>query len=635
LKARVKEQVQFELKRYQDGTLAQSYAINRKKLIVGRAPHCDIVIDDPHISHYHAYLIIDENGGKVMDLDSDNGVYLNGQRTQSSYFAPGDTLQFGHLQFSVEETITEEITIDDQDQGKVVKLDNIPLENLPTDLPPLPGLVVIDGEYCDITFDEDDYRPVDAIPALELYDFSDSYIDYEEETPEKNTAVAKSQTGSTVEVIVMSNGHVLSVDYFQVKNKVYYACSKAGVRNSVHIPFLEGKDRVPLLKIRNGQVNISSLPDFEIRSLERGEIKAKGEGSTIPVEQDDQISLEQGTLQVFVRLTDAPPRLISAPFFGRDRQFQIKAAQYFSVIMGLFLLLLLVDTSIPEPPKKISVIYRKMIKAEKVSDKKSKQNADKKDTLTGIKQENQKKPEPKMAKKKTSKSKPKPKKAKKPTPKPKVAQKSAPVKAVKKKAPPVKTYQFKMKSGLTSMFNNAKKVAPSKVVNNAASATTASSMASTSNDYSKDLNNDAPSEVGTLGKDFNGQYDRSTGSKGMASKSGVDTAHMGSKTVLLGSMDPELLRKILREYLPQFRHCYQKELERNEAAKGVVDLNFRISANGKVSNIKVSGKKARITSQGAGCMAGVLNLIKFPKPKGGGVVDVRQPLNFFSEKQKY
>ena len=28
-------------------------------------------------------------------------------------------------------------------------------------------------------------------------------------------------------------------------------------------------------------------------------------------------------------------------------------------------------------------------------------------------------------------------------------------------------------------------------------------------------------------------------------------------------MDPDLLRKILQEYLPQFRHCYQQELAQN------------------------------------------------------------------------
>ena len=99
-------------------------------------------------------------------------------------------------------------------------------------------------------------------------------------------------------------------------------------------------------------------------------------------------------------------------------------------------------------------------------------------------------------------------------------------------------------------------------------------------------------------------------------------------------MDPELLRKILREYLPQFRHCYQKELERNGNTEGVVEMNFRIMSDGAVSKIKIGSKGAKFSKVGSGCMAGVLKLIDFPKPKGGGVVDVRQPLNFFSEQEK-
>jgi hypothetical protein len=99
-------------------------------------------------------------------------------------------------------------------------------------------------------------------------------------------------------------------------------------------------------------------------------------------------------------------------------------------------------------------------------------------------------------------------------------------------------------------------------------------------------------------------------------------------------MDPELLRKILREYLPQFRHCYQQELERSEEAKGVVDLNFRIGKAGRVTTVNIKSKKAKFSNSGTNCMAGVLKLIDFPKPKGGGMVDVKQPLNFFAERNK-
>ena len=85
--------------------------------------------------------------------------------------------------------------------------------------------------------------------------------------------------------------------------------------------------------------------------------------------------------------------------------------------------------------------------------------------------------------------------------------------------------------------------------------------------------------------------------------------------------------------MPQFRHCYQQELLRNDKVEGVINLKFRIIAQGRTKNIVVEGKRAQFSSQGEQCMRKVLSLIdEFPHPKGGGVVDVKQPLNFTSSR---
>lgn len=137
------------------------------------------------------------------------------------------------------------------------------------------------------------------------------------------------------------------------------------------------------------------------------------------------------------------------------------------------------------------------------------------------------------------------------------------------------------------------------------------------------------------GKDAVGNYDRSTTTKGLANKKGIDTAFVQADTVVLGSIDPEILRKILGEYLAQFKFCYQQELqEQSEKIKGIVDLNFRIEGDGKVSKVNIKSAQARFSDRGIGCMSNILKMIDFPKPKGGGLVDVRQPLNFFSESTK-
>lgn len=138
-----------------------------------------------------------------------------------------------------------------------------------------------------------------------------------------------------------------------------------------------------------------------------------------------------------------------------------------------------------------------------------------------------------------------------------------------------------------------------------------------------------------LGKDTYGNYDRSTTAKGLANKKGTDTAFVQSDTVVLGSIEPEVLRKILQEYLPQFKFCYQQELQENsEKIKGIIDLNFRIEGDGKVSVVNIKSQSTKFSSKGISCMGNILHMIEFPKPKGGGLVDVRQPLNFLSESTK-
>jgi len=113
-----------------------------------------------------------------------------------------------------------------------------------------------------------------------------------------------------------------------------------------------------------------------------------------------------------------------------------------------------------------------------------------------------------------------------------------------------------------------------------------------------------------------------------------DSSFTATKTVVLGSIDPELLRKILREYIPQFRYCYQNELSSNPNLSGTIDLNFTINGAGKIAKSSVLAKGSSFSPRGINCIDGVLKMIPFPKPKGGGQVDVRQPLNFSSERTK-
>ena len=71
-------------------------------LTVGRAPDCDLVIDDPSVSKHHATLTWDAKSkrARLKDQGSSNGTHLNGEELNVEMAAKdGDTLAFGEARF--------------------------------------------------------------------------------------------------------------------------------------------------------------------------------------------------------------------------------------------------------------------------------------------------------------------------------------------------------------------------------------------------------------------------------------------------------------------------------------------------------------------------------------------------------
>ena len=64
---------------------------------VGRSLTADVRLDDPTVSRRHALIYRDEEGAKVLDDRSLNGVFLNGERVELSPLKDGDTLDVGRF----------------------------------------------------------------------------------------------------------------------------------------------------------------------------------------------------------------------------------------------------------------------------------------------------------------------------------------------------------------------------------------------------------------------------------------------------------------------------------------------------------------------------------------------------------
>lgn len=75
----------------------------RGKIVLGRSPECDVVLESPSISRRHASLEMSPNQGVVLtDLDSLNGTFVNGRKLSGSIkLQPNDTFFLGKFQLSL------------------------------------------------------------------------------------------------------------------------------------------------------------------------------------------------------------------------------------------------------------------------------------------------------------------------------------------------------------------------------------------------------------------------------------------------------------------------------------------------------------------------------------------------------
>src|SRR5690349_20295108 len=79
------------------------YSPRGPALSIGRAPDCDVAIDDETLSRRHAIVHIAWDGASVEDLKSRNGTFGNEERVQGrAPLRPGDRLVCGKIRFDVE-----------------------------------------------------------------------------------------------------------------------------------------------------------------------------------------------------------------------------------------------------------------------------------------------------------------------------------------------------------------------------------------------------------------------------------------------------------------------------------------------------------------------------------------------------
>jgi len=118
------------------GRRPQVFRLLQPEVVIGRGKGTDLLLPDISVSRQHARVIkVDDTGHKIVDLGSQNGTKVNGQKIDEVVLKEGDELQIGKFcltyEFkparSVEDTekTTNTYTLDDERTGFLKKVSAI------------------------------------------------------------------------------------------------------------------------------------------------------------------------------------------------------------------------------------------------------------------------------------------------------------------------------------------------------------------------------------------------------------------------------------------------------------------------------------------------------------------------------
>jgi hypothetical protein len=106
--------------------------------------------------------------------------------------------------------------------------------------------------------------------------------------------------------------------------------------------------------------------------------------------------------------------------------------------------------------------------------------------------------------------------------------------------------------------------------------------------------------------------------------SALPRVRIGQPSASGGDLDPAIIRRYIKRNIQKITYCYEKTLLAKPGLAGTVATKFTIEPNGTTSAATASG----VDDDVAGCIAGVIDAIEFPKPKDGAAVTVHYPFTF-------
>lgn len=619
------------------------------RFLIGSSDNCDIVVDHPSVNGIHCVLELFPHQKKIYDLSGEFGMLVNGVKTIVSEVKLKDKILIG----SVELTFDNFYTPPDS-----------PI-NINSSSKPIPASNRIADKSNDEVIPPNFPGPKETLSTVKnvehvkvpylIYPFDQNYnFDTSEYIFEDNDTVYPifhyTPNKFSLEVMVFFRKKVMSVDFVPpVKGQFYLTGVVHSEPHVIEFPVLAPDEKVDFLECRDGEFYLTKLQNFKMKIFSNS--PSKSEQQIFKVEKQDIVQFESNDLQVIVRYVESPPLVDHPPALSRDKYI----FWLFSSSIFLLGLLSLVFSSIDvkkeqiaedKAPERIATILLKKNTPKQPPKMKAsdtlKLPSDKLEDKTKSQTENPK-PEPVISLNDKIPKNQKP------------VKKGAPSKAGSGKTAQ-NAQSNKSNKKVTSSSVTPKSSGQVDVYKGGTFASTVSSLVAKGGKYpgvksegfgqqvgvgtqgvkgsgGPGINTATVSDqLGDVSGTAKGVNDFSYGTKGLVKGKQFYSASIPAETVVVGLMDPDIILKILREHLPQFRYCYQREIEsRQENIQGIVKLSFLIGASGNVTKAGVIND-SNIPSEIKKCIINVLYGIQFPKLRSEGVVEVVQPFSFYANK---
>jgi len=132
--------------------------------------------------------------------------------------------------------------------------------------------------------------------------------------------------------------------------------------------------------------------------------------------------------------------------------------------------------------------------------------------------------------------------------------------------------------------------------------------------------------LGTIGKGGGGGsgsgYGRGAGGLGGRRARAPDV--IPGQANVRGSLDKEIIRRIIRRHINEVKYCYEQELTKKPDLGGRIMVQFTIAATGQVV-ASVLQNSSMGNAKVENCTVQAVRRWEFPKPLGGGIVIVSYP----------